>query len=242
MSEEIGRGGFARVYRAWDAHQARRVVVKQANLDTISIDVLLREAEILSQLHHPAIPAILDCFEEAGRSYLVEEYRDGVPLSQMRLFLPDILALGGWCCQLLAYLHRQDLVYRDLAPGNVLMEGAAFSLVDFGLTCWLSDPPWRGGSRGYAAPEQWRDGVIDPTCDLYSLGMLLGCALADVMPQEVLQAGSFSHLWEAPGSIPPEIRLLLALFDRMIAPSPEDRPGLLEVQRTLARLNRQMPS
>ena len=120
------------------------------------------------------------------------------------------------------------------------------SLLDFGLahlevsSLHLHAAPetlqLAAGTPGYVAPEQWDEGTVSPAADIYSLGMLLGCALTDCQPQEVVAVPSFAALWDDQQDISPEILPLLALLDWMIAWHHEKRPTLAEVSHTLSHL------
>jgi serine/threonine protein kinase len=240
---EIGHGGCAHVFRAWDAQAAQVVAIKRAHLSQKSEELLLSEAELLAGLHHPAIPAFLEYFEEDGRCYLVEEWRAGTPMKRMRFFsLPKVLWIGRTLGDVLAYVHSRDLFHGDLAPGNVLLAEQALSLIDFGFARCSSDPPRTKGTPGYASPEQWQEGMGSAAGDIFSLGMLLGCALTDTTPEEVQRARSFSNLWDEPGDVPAELVPLLALLDHMIAATPDARPALAEVQQFLHAMERQLIS
>lgn len=247
----IGSGGSARVYRAWDTFQGKHVVLKRAHLTHKHAEALSAEAEILSGLHHPAIPAFIEYFEEEGRAYLVEAWREGTPMKHLRFFeLEHILWIGRSLCDVLDYLHRQHLVHRDIAPGNVLLdlEHQTLSLLDFGLArpesfaTHGSDAPdvieRTAGTPGYVAPEQWNEGAISRACDIYGLGMVLLCALTDCQPHEVIAVRSSADLWDDPGTIPAEEVPLLALLDRMLAPHGERRPDLTEIHFLLSHLQR----
>jgi serine/threonine protein kinase len=224
-------------------------VLKRAHFSHRHSTALCYEAEILSTLHHPALPPFVEYFEEEGRAYLVEAWMEGTPMKHLRYFeLEHILWIGRRLCGVLAYLHRQHLVHRDIAPGNILLdlEHQTLSLLDLGLArLSLPSPHLReapetlqltAGTPGYVAPEQWNEGMVSPAADIYSLGMVLGCALTDYEPQEVVAVPSFVDLWDDPRNIPSAILPLLALLDRMIAWHHEKRPTLSEVSRTLSQI------
>ena len=249
----IGAGGSARVYRAWDTFQGQHVVLKRAHFSHKHEKALYAEAETLSSLCHPAIPTFVEYFEEDRRAYLVETWMEGTPMKQLHFFtLAHVLWIGQHLCEVLEYLHRQRLVHRDIAPGNVLlhMKHHALSLLDFGLAHVepgvapggdIPDVYERtAGTPGYVAPEQWSEGVVSRACDIYSLGMVLGCALTDSLPVTATAVSSFIELRENPRAITVEERNLLALLDRMVTVQPEKRPDLSEVHFLFSHLSRQL--
>ncbi|HET8843989.1 MAG TPA: serine/threonine-protein kinase [Ktedonobacteraceae bacterium] len=251
--QEIGKGGQARVYRAWDMRLGTHVILKRALLKTRAEETLYTEAETLAGLHHPAIPAFVAYFEEGGFCYLVEALREGTTMKHLRYFaLEHVLWIGERLCEVLGYLHRQLIIHRDIAPGNIVleMETRSLSLLDFGLARREADAnvgdalalkeDLRAGTPGYVAPEQWEQGVISSACDIYGLGMVLGCALTDCQPGVATAVSSFAELQEKSHAISTEEIQLLHLLDRMVLPHPMERPHLSEVQFLFSHLSRQI--
>ena len=234
LGEEIGEG--TGVFRAWDAQLGRPVLVKQVRGSKRSVR-LLREVSLLERLCHPFIPALLDYFEDAdGVFSLVEEWLPGTPMGQQRRFtLAEVVDIGLSLCEVLGYLHELRIIHRDIKPDNILLQ--PFSLLDFDYAAHINAPREKGGSPGYVAPEQRSQGIIHPEADVYSTAMLLGCALTDSQPEEVMQIRSFSGLWNDPCSIPDEERLLLDVLDRAIARRPAARPTLAELQGVLSQVD-----
>ena len=251
-SPSVGAGGAARVYPAWDTVQGKQVVLKRAHLSQKHQDTLCAEAEILSGLHHPAIPTYIEYFEEEGRAYLVETRMEGTPMEHLRNFtFTHVLWIGQLRCDMLDYRHRHQVVHRDISPANILlrMEKQTLALLDFGLARQLPSITHGNalplgverpaGTPGYVSPEQWNDGVVSTACDIYSLGMVLLCALTDCSPQEIVSVRSSFDLWENPATIPEEEIPLLELLDRMIAADATVRPHLTEIQFCFSYLSRQ---
>ena len=239
LEDIVGRGSFGAIYRAWDCQRSIPVAIKQAHENDLSCDILFREASILSSLAFPAIPTYLDSFTLWGKWYLVEEWRSGSVMSSQRSFsFERVLWIGQQCCRVLAYLHANDLVHRDLNPNNMLLaEDDTLTLLDFGCTRFRKDSPVMEGTPGYVAPEQWARGLILDKADIYSLGMVLGCALTDCKPQDVRAAGgAFCNLWDNIDCIPQEVLPFLRLVDRMIARRFQYRPDLAEISSALGRV------
>ncbi len=250
LGQEIGAGGHARVYRAWDRQQGTQVVLKRAHATIRAEKALSAEAETLAGLHHPAIPTFVASFEEAGFSYLVETLREGTAMKHLRHFtLEHVLWIGHHLCDVLAYLHQRQVIHRDIAPGNILlqMENQCLSLLDFGLACPepganlggapSSEVTLAAGSPGYVAPEQWELGAISRACDIYGMGMVLGCALTDCQPGVATAVSSFVELRGNPHAISPEEMQLLLLLDRMVLAHPAERPDLSEIQCFFSHLS-----
>lgn len=147
-------------------------------------------------------------------------------------------------------VHAAGIVHRDLKPANVLVrpDGRPV-LVDFGLCLPTAEGarlPERGskiqGTPAYLAPEQIRGGPIDARADLYAVGVMLYEALTACMPHDATTiAGLFLvratqravPVRHRVASIPPKVA---DLVDRLLAPSPMDRPqsaqDVLEVLRS----------
>jgi eukaryotic-like serine/threonine-protein kinase len=201
--ELVGQGGGGAVYRAEDQRlPGRLTAVKEVYLDPTVSDVakaatqeqFRREAAILAQLDHPALPKVSDYFVLRGNDYLVMDFVAGPDLRQLidearaadRL-LPEEQVLG-WLDQLLdalEYLHGQDppVIHRDIKPSNLkLGAGGQLKVVDFGLVKPLdpTDPRTltvaRGvGSLPYTPLEQYAGdtGHTDARTDIYSVGATL---------------------------------------------------------------------
>ncbi len=148
----------------------------------------LEEAAIWMSLNHPNLARVTDAFSQARRVYLVMELVEGTSLralleDQWKVFAEEtVLHWAGQICDALDYLHRQDppIVFGALTPSHVVIgSGGRVKLVDFGLTRFFMPTvgqdailPYKG-PRGYAAPEQRRQGQTSPRSDIYALGTLL---------------------------------------------------------------------
>jgi serine/threonine protein kinase len=185
----ISRGSFGAVYEVADgrfAGQRRALkelvpVVLTAEEFSEAKTWFLREAEMLGDLNHPAIPRVWDSFEEHGRLYICMQYVEGCSLDDMLADaggrgLPALQVLG-WAralCDVLGYLHghRPPVLFRDLKPANIMLDqDSRLMLIDFGIATRFA-PQRIGttiGTPGYAPPEQYQ-GLAEPRSDLYALG------------------------------------------------------------------------
>ncbi|GCE47547.1 serine/threonine protein kinase [Thermosporothrix hazakensis] len=182
-------------------------------------DRFLREALLLTRLHHAAIPTLYDYFFEDGYWYLVTDYIPGTTLSaylRHHAPLPPLEALhyAMQLCDVLDYLHRQEppIIFRDLQPSNiVLTPGGTLMLVNFGMARYFKKGQYSDTQDlrvpGYVAPEQYQgEGQSDGRSDLFSLGVLLH----EMIGGERLSPASL--LLDAPRQIHADISVALQAF------------------------------
>jgi serine/threonine protein kinase len=247
LEAEIGRGGLGVVYRAHDLTGDRDVAAKVINLDTANIltrGQFLQEADIHSRLHHPHIVAVHETgMIEVGAQelapYIVMEWVQGKSLETIpRLTYARILEIGKQICEALEYIHQQGFVYRDLKPGNVLIETRGFQsfvkLMDFGLARprgmpYLPNESSLAGSFFYLAPELIAGAPADVPSDLYALGVTLYEMITGRVPfsdfdeQTVLAQHSkeaITPLSRSRADVPPALE---AIVLRLLAKNPEER-------------------
>ena len=199
LCEEIGSGGSGRVWKAYDRHLERYVAVKQfekaATEEKEKVSAAEWEAEMMKELRHPALPAILDYLEDEKAGYLVMEYIDGVNLLKYieengKVKQEQAVQWAIELADVLLYLHerKRPVLYRDMKPANVIIDGSKRArLIDFGSVCFRYEEREKAqrvvGTKGYAAPEQLDASeakLPDETCDGFGLGatlfhMLTGC-------------------------------------------------------------------
>lgn len=217
LVEQVGRGGTGVVFRARraDAEYQSEVAIKLVWPGFNRDEVLRRfrqERQILASLQHPHIARLLDGgTTEEGWPYIVMEFVEGYPLTvwsdRRGLNLEQRIRLFVQVCDAVAYAHRQQVVHRDLKPGNIFVTDQAdgereeIRLLDFGIAkildtsgqmerLSLTQTGLQAMTPEYASPEQVREEEVTAASDLYSLGVVLYELLAGVHP---LRLGSTSQ-------------------------------------------------
>lgn len=198
IGEELGRGGFGAVYKAWDVILEVPVAVKTLfDNSPHQVKQFHLEARILAKLHHPGLPRVTDYFSDMNRHFLVMDYIDGRDLQEIaRSGIPPVESVLEWMMQVLETLtciHGKDVIHRDIKPGNVKIsrEGKAY-LVDFGIAKTGSRMHTAPGARGaftphMASPEQCQTaGRTTPASDLYSVGATMYYILTGNCPADAV--------------------------------------------------------
>jgi serine/threonine protein kinase len=260
VEREVGRGGDARVFLAYD-RSGRKVALKILHpefLESVVAERFLREIKLVSRLNHPRIAGLLDSGERDWFVFLAMAYIDGPTLREAlgngrKLSLSDTLRVAGDLLDALGHAHQIGIVHRDVKPENVVISpGLGAVLLDFGIARAIVTSISREitragltvGSSSYMSPEQINgDQKIDGRSDIYSVGCLLFECLAGRPPfvwrkeAVVLQL----HLTEpAPDvrTIRPDVPADLAsAIAKALAKRPEDRwQSAVEMQEVLARV------
>jgi serine/threonine protein kinase len=207
--EEIGRGGMGIVYKGRDRLLNRDVALKALpfvkSIEGDSQYSVLRqrferEAQSASALNHPNIVTIYDLLSEPDSDFIVMEYVEGKPLSQVipkhGLPLAQVLRYGLQITDAVGTAHAAGIVHRDLKPENILISRHdQIKIVDFGLAKQGSDaggvlptqemltsPGSFMGTLCYAAPEQHQNLPVDQRTDIFALGVVLFKMLTGELP------------------------------------------------------------
>ncbi len=215
--EQIGIGGMAIVYRAYQPSMERYVAIKvmapQFSQDAQFLTRFQREAKAIARLEHPHILPAYDYGEHAGIVYIVMRYVDAGTLkdhmAQGRLALQQVNRIVGQIGEALDYAHHMGVIHRDVKPSNILLDeqGDAY-LGDFGLA-WITATTLHFSSSGamgtpsYVSPEQAKGLPVDHRSDIYSLGIMLYEMATGCVPfkAETPLGVILKHLHEPP--IPP---------------------------------------
>ncbi len=216
--EQIGQGGFARVFRAKEKTTGRKValkVLKDSYLKDVEIvERFRREAFAVASISSPHVVELFDFGISGQEVFLAMEFVEGVTLRQVMhersWSCAEIHLIVGQIAQALSIAHRKNIVHRDLKPENVMLvsnpDGTRrVKVLDFGLAKLQElerdlglEPLTRAGmcfgTPQYMSPEQIRGKPVDSSGDLYALGvicyeMLTGCLPWDGPDSvEVMQA------------------------------------------------------
>ncbi len=200
--EQIGKGGFATVYRARDTTLERDVALKTLHPGLLNSDEgvarFIREAKTIARLHHPNIVPIYDVLNIDGRLLIVMPLVKGSSLDRIIAEQGKQAWSQAWeifnaLGAALTYAHGQGILHRDLKPANIMLDpehGAQLS--DFGLAKLAgeagSSVTAAGGIVGtpqYIAPEVWEARGTTPQSDIYALG----CILFEMVTGQVLFGG-----------------------------------------------------
>ena len=209
IEEVLGHGGFGIVYKARHNELDHVVAIKEylpselavregttvrarsADCETFFADGLRRFREearaLIDFQQHPSVVDCRDFFRANGTAYLVMEYVEGLPLSELlrqreaagRPFTEsDLLGIAMPLAEGLAHIHRAGVIHRDIKPANILVRKSDQRpvLIDFGAAKQAVAEHSRSlapYTEGFAALEQVADGQLGPWTDQYGFGAVL---------------------------------------------------------------------
>lgn len=201
LLEPIGQGATGRVYLARDPKINRLLAIKLIDLTlerdqteiTDASERFSREAETTGRLSHPNIVTIHDMGESDGDVYIAMEYLKGDLLSRFtapETLLPArlVLELGAQTADALDYAHSQNVIHRDIKPGNIMYDSVSgdLKITDFGIARLIDVNRTRTGvvlgTPSFMAPEQIEGGNVKGYTDLFALGVSLYELLTGHLP------------------------------------------------------------
>ncbi|KAJ3126785.1 camp-dependent protein kinase catalytic subunit [Irineochytrium annulatum] len=180
----LGTGSFGRVHLvklvATQKHFAMKVLRKSDVVKLRQVEHTINEKHILERLDFPFLVGLLGAFQDDQNLYLVLEYVQGGELfSYLRRSgrFPDHVA-KYYAAEVVAafeYLHKKDIIYRDLKPENLLIDAKGhIKITDFGFAKVVPDVTWTlCGTPDYLAPEIIQSKGYGKAVDWWALGILI---------------------------------------------------------------------
>src|SRR5213079_3122162 len=141
IERELGAGGMATVYLAFDVKHHPKVAVKVLRPELAAAlggDRFTREIETAAQFQHPHVLPLLDSGEASGFLYYVMPYVEGESLRdrlvrERQLPVEEALIIAREVADALEYAHQQGVVHRDIKPENILISAGHAVVADFGI-------------------------------------------------------------------------------------------------------------
>ena len=255
MQQRIGRGGMADVYLARDVLLDRLVAIKvlfpEFATDPAFVERFRREAQSAANLNHPNVVSVYDWGRSNNTYFMAMEYVPGRTLAEALNDVGPISAskaaeVGIEVAAALSFAHRNNVVHRDIKPGNILIgSNGQLKVADFGIARALGSSADSGltahgavmGTAAYFSPEQAQGGQPDPRSDLYSLGIVLYEMVAGQVPfsGDTPVSIAYKQVHEAPTPLhqfaPDVPRAFEAIVARLLAKDPARRYPTAEAVR-----------
>ncbi len=203
INSVFAEGGMAMLYQAQQISVDRTVLIKVMHSSAAytkgELQRFEQEAKLLAKLNHPNIVSVYDFgFLEQRLPYLVMEQIPGLNLAEKlragALGPKETLRIMMQLCRGLQEAHKLGIVHRDLKPENIILNEDSerpdwVKIVDFGI----AHTPGQDGKRltlagmimgtpAYMAPELFSDNQPGPSCDIYSLGVIMFELLTGNLP------------------------------------------------------------
>ncbi len=201
----IGAGGMAEVHEARHVRLGRRVALKILKPHYASRPEAVRsffeEARLVSSLNHANIVQVTDLIVEPGLACCVMELLEGKTLAALieeegPLDVPDALRIAHAVADALAAAHAAGVVHRDIKPDNIFLAHdrpghSIVKLLDFGVAHLMDKAEGIGGASlsgqqagtpAYMSPEQIQGQPVEPSSDIYSMGVVTYQMLTGKLP------------------------------------------------------------
>ncbi len=197
LIQNIGSGGMADVYLAYDNLLNRNVAVKimkgDLSGDDVAIERFKREASSISQLYHPNIVEIYDVGIFEKNYYIVMEYLEGKTLKQIikergNLNYKEAAFIMRQLISAVSKAHKASIIHRDIKSQNIIiMSDGRLKILDFGVALALNSAQITAtdsilGSVHYLAPEISKGALADEKSDIYAMGIVFFELLTGKLP------------------------------------------------------------
>ncbi|MDE5621088.1 MAG: Stk1 family PASTA domain-containing Ser/Thr kinase [Ruminococcus sp.] len=244
ITELIGVGGMAEVYKGVDVMDHKDVAIKILKKEYAENEEFLRrfrnESKAIAVLSHPNIVKIYDVGFSEKIQYIVMEYIDGITLKEYIeeekvLTWKDTVHFVIQILRALQHAHDKGIVHRDIKPQNIMMfTDGTIKVMDFGIAKFAREEGKTAtdqaiGSVHYISPEQASGDVTDAKSDIYSVGammyeMLTGSKPFDSDNPVAIAVMHMQDIPERPRALNPDIPDgLEEIVLRAMEKAPEDR-------------------
>ncbi len=188
ITELVGEGGMANVYKAFDNVENKTVAVKILKKEFAENEEFLRrfrnESKAIAVLSHPNIVKVFDVGFSDQIQFIVMEYIDGITLKeyieeQGTLSWKDSVHFIIQILRALQHAHNKGIVHRDIKPQNIMMfDDGTIKVMDFGIAKFAREDGKTAadqaiGSVHYISPEQAGGKTVSDKSDIYSVGVML---------------------------------------------------------------------
>jgi serine/threonine protein kinase/membrane-associated protease RseP (regulator of RpoE activity) len=192
LMQELGRGGFGVVYKAWQADLHRTVALKFLQSDSEeSTERFIREARIAANLAHPNITPIYEVGTHEGKLYITMLFVDGTTTNKSKFSIRESAQVIRDTALAVDFAHARNIIHRDIKPHNLMVTREEASgtnpgemtrrvyVMDFGLARsvgkggTLTTEGQILGTPAFMSPEQAEGKTLDSRSDIYSLGATL---------------------------------------------------------------------
>ena len=242
-SEFIGKGGFARVFKA-KRKDGKYVAVKiPITLDATTGKSFIAEMQNWTRLSHPNIVKLYN-FNIMPMAYFEEELCDSALADQKK---PIENEEAAWIlfniCEGLKFAHGLKIIHRDLKPQNILLKNGVPKISDWGLSKVISESTSTtitSFTPFYAAPEQIKNRAKDERTDIWQLGVILYELITGMLPfrgESMFEIGMniATKDPQSPGEIQPDAKVIESVVMKCLQKEPEKRyQSVLELQKDLA--------
>ena len=193
----IGKGAVGEVYRAFDERLLRPVAIKisfpRSSSDTLHVDRVVREAQIIARVEHSNIVPIYDVVDHEQSALIVMRLVNGKNLEQLMrenqkpLGVRESFRIIHQVIMGMDFAHSKGVVHSDLKPENIFItESNEVFVLDFGIAALLElERKEEGkiyGTPLYMPPEQFYGAYLDARADIYSLGLILYKLVTGIHP------------------------------------------------------------
>lgn len=249
---KIGQGGMGTVHRA-TSPTGEIVALKTIHPHLLTADTrrrLTREIETMSKIRHPNVARIIDGDGQAEVPFIVTEFIEGPTLTTLvrkrgPLNPLQLARLARGLGNALASMHHEDVVHRDLKPGNVMMRGDEPCIIDFGIAhvtdgTRLTQTGSVMGTPGYTPPEVLDGADLGINCDWWAWAVTVVFAatgrepFGDTRRLDALWGRILQGKFDLTG-VPEELYPQLAAS---LNPDPSKRPHASELQVAINDLER----